>query len=158
MNWQLGPALICFLGALSLEVMPLPATLDPWRPPWLALAIVYWSLNRPAYYGLGVAWFSGLVLDVLKGALLGQHALALCVVAFATLKIHQRLRFFPVWQQSAVVGAMAGVYEFLMFWVDGITGSLFLGYMRVAPVLTAMIAWPLVAAAADFLTRRPAAD
>jgi rod shape-determining protein MreD len=147
------PVVLSLLAALSLEVAPLPGLTRAWAPPWLAMVIVYWSLSYPRRYGLGLAWAAGLVLDVLKGGLLGQHALALTVVAAITLRLHLRLRLFPIWQQAAAVGVLAGIHEFLIFWVDGIAGQAELSWQRATPPLVAALLWPVVTGLFDRFRR-----
>jgi rod shape-determining protein MreD len=150
---RLWPVALSLLAALSLEVAPLPGLTRAWAPPWLAIVIIYWSLSYPRRYGLGLAWAAGLVLDVLKGGLLGQHALALTVVAAVTLRMHLRLRLFPIWQQAAAVGVLAGIHEFIIFWVDGIAGQAELSWQRATPPLVAAVLWPLVTGLFDRFRR-----
>lgn len=145
-NW---PVFLSLLVALSLEVTPLPAQLEAWRPPWLALTAIYWALAYPRRYGLALAWFAGLVLDVLKGGVLGQHALAMTVATWLTLRFHLRFRVFPIWQQTVAVGAVVAAHQFLVFWVDGVTGGAELSWHRLTPTLAAIIAWPILVAVLD---------
>jgi rod shape-determining protein MreD len=145
------PVLLSLLVALSLEVAPLPADIAAWRPPWLALVAIYWVLAYPRRYGLALAWSAGLVLDVLKGGVLGQHALAMTAAVWITLHFHLRLRVFPPWQQAMAVTAMVLTHQFLVFWVDGVAGDAVLGWQRLTPVVAAAIAWPLLAAILDRL-------
>ena len=139
------PVMLSLLVALSLEVAPLPAELAAWRPPWLALVAIYWGLAYPRRYGLALGWFAGLVLDVLKGGVLGQNALALTVAMWITLHFHLRLRVFPAWQQAVAVTGIVLAHQFLAFWVDGVTGDASLGWQRLAPVAAAAAAWPILA-------------
>lgn len=135
-------ALLSLVLALSLEVTPLPGVVEPWRPPFLALAVIFWSMNQPGRYGVGIAWMLGLLLDVLQGAVLGQHALALTFTAYFTIKFCQRLRMYPISQQTIGVGILVGVHEFLMIWIEGMTGDLSGGLLRLAPVASAVLLWP----------------
>ncbi len=146
--------LLSLLVALSLEVTPLPADLAAWRPPWLALTMIYWALAYPRRYGLALAWFAGLVLDMLKGGVLGQHALAMTVAAWLTLHLHLRLRLFPIWQQTMAIGALVAAHQFLLFWVDGMTAGAELSWQRAAPTLAAMLVWPILVAVLDGLRGR----
>jgi rod shape-determining protein MreD len=143
------PVLVSLLVALSLEVTPMPGDFATWRPPWLALTAVYWALAYPRRYGLALAWTAGLVLDVLKGGVLGQHALAMTVATWLALRFHLRLRVFPIWQQTVAVGALMFVHQFLVFWVDGMTGEAELAWHRLAPTLAALVAWVLLVAVLD---------
>lgn len=143
------PVLLSLLVALSLEVTPLPAELAAWRPPLLALTAIYWALAYPRRYGLALAWFAGLVLDVLKGGVLGQHALAMSVATWLTLRFHLRIRVFPIWQQTVAVTAVIATHQFFVFWVDGVTGGAELSWQRVTPIIAAIIAWPVLVAVLD---------
>ncbi|MEJ2514091.1 MAG: rod shape-determining protein MreD [Gammaproteobacteria bacterium] len=147
------PVVLSMLVGLSLEVTPLPGGAAAWAPPWLALAVIYWSLAYPRRYGLGLAWSSGLVLDVLKGGLLGQHALALTVVALIAVRFHLRFRLFPIWQQAGMVGLVAAIHEFLIFWVDGLAGEAELSWQRLIPPVTAALLWPPATAVLDRFRR-----
>jgi len=145
---------ISFLVALSLEVMPMSDGLAPWRPPWVALTVIYWSMHRPGRIGVGVAWLLGLGLDVLQGAVLGQHALSLAVAAFLTIKLCQRLRVFPIWHQTVSVGILVAIYTFLNFWIDGMTGNQIGGFARLTPIVSALLVWPLISGLGDRLLAR----
>lgn len=148
------PVYLSLLVALSLEVTPLPADLGAWRPPWLALTAIYWALAYPRRYGLALAWFAGLVLDVLKGGVLGQHALAMTVATWLTLRFHLRLRVFPIWQQTVAVIAIVATHQFVVFWVDGVTGGAELSWQRTTPTIAAVIAWPILVAILDEVRMR----
>ncbi len=141
---RIWPAAVALLVALSLEVAPLPQGIDAWRPPWVAMTVIYWAMLQPGRYGVGTAWVIGLVLDVLKGTVLGQHALMLAVTAFLTIRFCQRLRVFPMWHKTIAVCAIVAVYTFLGFWIDGITGDLEGGVLRLAPIVSALLVWPPV--------------
>ena len=65
--------------------------------------MIYWSLSAPRIAGLMFAWLCGLAIDVLKGTMLGQHALAFLVVSFLTHKFQLRMRIFPLSQQTMTV-------------------------------------------------------
>ena len=145
------PVILALLVALSLEVAPLPHTADILRPPWMALSIIYWTMHQPGRYGVGVAWIVGLILDVLQGSVLGQHALMLAIVAYLTIMFRQRMRVFPIWQQTAAVCAITTVYVLLGLWIDGMTGDLEGGALRLAPIVSALALWPPLAWLADQL-------
>ena len=97
---------ISLLLALLLGLMPLPDTLQPFRPYWLALVLAYWLLEAPERVGPGVAFAVGLVADVAFGSLIGEQALRLVVLAFILDRFRARLRFFPLSQQAATIGVL----------------------------------------------------
>src|SRR5262245_46257872 len=90
-------------AGLVLAIVPLPAWLDPARPDLALLAMIYFILTSPRIAGLGYAWLSGLFLDVLRGMVLGQHALGFLVVGFMTHRLQLRMRMFPILHQAATV-------------------------------------------------------
>jgi rod shape-determining protein MreD len=89
-----------------LQLMPLPQALLPLKPWWLALILVYWTLEAPEHVSLGRAFVLGLVGDLLVGDLLGEQALRLCIFCFILMRFRARLRFFPMWQQALAVLAL----------------------------------------------------
>jgi rod shape-determining protein MreD len=141
-------------AGLVLAIVPLPAWLDVVRPDLALLAILYWILTSPRIAGLGYAWLAGLFLDVLRGMTLGQHALGFLVVAFLAHRLQLRMRMFPILHQAASVMLLLGVYHFVIFWTDGLTGHGYTGWNRWLPVLTGALLWPLIVAAGDSVTRR----
>jgi rod shape-determining protein MreD len=102
-GWVL-PASLCV--ALLLGLLPLPDTLQPLRPFWLALVLAYWVIEAPDSVGLGFAVIVGLIADLMFGTLLGEQALRLVIMAFILQRFRARLRFFPLWQQALAVFAL----------------------------------------------------
>lgn len=133
-----------FVVALMLTMLPLPDWAALYRPEWVAMVLIYWCLALPDRVGVGIGWSAGLLLDVVKGALLGQHALALALVAYLTLHLHQRVRVFPLWQQSLFVLLMVALNQLLVLWVKGIIGLQPGSWLYWLPSLTSMLLWPWV--------------
>ena len=138
------PIIISLVLALALTMMPLPASLDTFRPDWMTLVMIFWALSVPHSYGVGVAWIVGIVLDVAQGTLLGQHALALSVVAFVAVKFHLLVRMFPLIQLTATVFAMLALYQVLLFWINGVAGIEAPASSYWGPVITGTLFWPFV--------------
>jgi rod shape-determining protein MreD len=126
---------------LALSVVPLPAIVAAFRPDWVAVVLIYWSLAAPRRFSLLTALWMGLALDTLNGALLGQHALALLVVVYAAERFYLRVRMFPVSQLAITVLVLLALYEFILFWIDGIAGRTVPLIERWAPPLTGTLVW-----------------
>lgn len=133
-----------FVVAMMLTILPLPQWLVPFRPEWVALALIYWTMALPQRVGVLSGWGLGLLLDVLKGAVLGQHALALAVVAYLTYKVHQQVRVYPMWQQALSVMALLLLYQLLVLWVSGITGAKSQTWLSWLPALSSTLLWPWI--------------
>ena len=133
---------ITFIAAFILTSLPGPGWAEPFRPDWVALVLIYWCMATPHRVGVGTGWTVGLILDVLYGSLLGQHALAKTVVAFLTLKLHLQVRVFPLWQQALVVLLLLGINQLLVLWIKGITGTTQGGFGYWTPMFIGMLIWP----------------
>lgn len=138
------PVALSLIIALALTIVPLPGALDPLRPDWVALVMIYWALTLPRTYGIGTAWIAGLVVDVTQGTLLGQHALALTVIVYLTQRFHLLMRVFPLLQLTATVFALIALYRFLLFWVNGVVGVPAPAIVYWGPALTSALIWPVV--------------
>jgi rod shape-determining protein MreD len=143
-NSRRWPVILSLIIGLMLTLMPLPGVADAFRPDWLALLIIYWAMQLPRTWSVGSAWIIGIILDVSQGTLLGQHALALCVVAFATVRFHLLMRVFPLPQLTATVFAMLALYQFLLFWINGVAAIDAPALTYWGPVLSSTILWPVV--------------
>jgi rod shape-determining protein MreD len=136
--------LVTIIAALLLSIVPLPAAIAPFRPDWVALALLYWCLVEPERYSLFSAFFIGLVLDALTGSLLGQHSLALIVIVFLWQRLYLQIRTFPASQLAIVVIILLAIYEFILLWIDGLAQLQQPFVERWGPVLTGGILWLLV--------------
>ena len=130
--------------ALMLMVVPLPDGAEPFRPDWITLTLIYWAMMMPRTWSVGSAWIVGIVLDVAQGTILGQHALALSAVVFVTVKFHLLVRVFPMQQLTATVFSLLALYQFLLFWINGVAGVEAPPISYWAPVLSGTLLWPVV--------------
>lgn len=136
--------ILSLLLALVLSVLPLPQVVEAFRPDWVAIVLLYWSLIAPDRFGLITALVMGLVLDTLTGSLLGQHSLALLVIVYLSQRFHLRIRVFPASQLALTVVGLLALYEFVLFWIDGIAGRTVPLVERAGPVATGALLWFLV--------------
>lgn len=133
-----------FIVAYLLASIPGPAWLEPLRPDWVALVLLYWCLALPERVGIGIGWFSGLLLDVIYGSVLGQHALAKTLLAFLALKLHLRIRIFPVWQQALVVGLMLAMNHLIVIWVRGLADQPAAPGRLWFTIVVGVAVWPII--------------
>ncbi|MEJ2059282.1 MAG: rod shape-determining protein MreD [Acidihalobacter sp.] len=133
---------LSLVAAYMLTIIPLPTWAIAFRPDWAAMALIYWTMALPNRFGVGAGWITGLFMDVLTGTLLGQHAMAFAILAYVSIRLHQRIRVFPLWQQAITVGAMLAITRLLSLWVDGITGMAPGTWLYWAPLISSMLLWP----------------
>ena len=128
--------------AMMLVALPLPAWAEQLRPQWVVLVLIYWCMALPHRFGIGLSWLTGLFVDVLTGALLGQHALAYAVVAFIVIKLHQRVRVFPLWQQALLVFILVLLSLLLTLWIKGAIDQVPNSWTYWLPAITSTLIWP----------------
>lgn len=137
-----GLLLISLLAAVFLTLMPLPPAVEPARPYWLAMVLIYWNLEAGRLRLLGQAFALGLLIDVLTGTLLGQHALSLIVISYLTERFRSRIRFFPVWQQAAAIMALLVNDRIVQLWVIGLVDDAWPTWTWWLAPLVGMLLWP----------------
>jgi len=138
------PVIVSIIVALMLTLLPLPDSVAAFRPDFVVLILIYWAMMLPRTWSVGSAWVVGLLLDVAQGTILGQHALALCFVAFVTVRFHLLMRVFPMSQLTATVFALLALYQFLLFWINGVADVSAPAVSYWGPVITGTIIWPAV--------------
>ena len=138
------PVLIAIVIALMLLMVPLPDWAAPFRPDWVTLALIYWAIALPRTWSVGSAWIVGIIVDVAQGTLLGQHAAALCVTIYVTVRLHLLMRVFPIVQLTATVFSLLALYQFILFWINGVAGVSAPSIDYWAPVISGTVIWPIV--------------
>lgn len=139
-----GVIIMSFVVAMILTIIPLPDWIALIRPEWVALVLIYWCMALPNRIGVLSGWGLGLLLDALKGAIIGQHALALAIIAFLTIKVHQQIRVFPMWQQALSIMGLLVLYQMLVMWISGIVGDRGHTWQYWLPALSSTILWPWI--------------
>ncbi|MDT8320277.1 MAG: rod shape-determining protein MreD, partial [Xanthomonadales bacterium] len=115
--------LLTLFIAVLLTLLPLPPALNMLRPYWVALVLIYWSLETQGLISLGMGFAVGLLLDLLTGSLLGMHALGLVIIIYLASRFRARLRFYPPWQQSLSVLALLINDRIIMLWIRLLVGE-----------------------------------
>ena len=136
--------LLSFAGAMLLTIIPLSDSLRTLRPDWVGLTLIFWCLVLPYRVSVTSGFITGLLLDVLTGTLLGQHALSLSIIAYVCVRLHQRIRIYPMWQQSLTVLVLLILHQLLTLWVDSTIGRPSLPPSYWLPSLIGAALWPLV--------------
>ncbi len=135
---------LTLLVGFILAITPLPEWAQIYRPQWVALILIYWCMALPERIGVGVGFTVGLLLDVLSGTLLGQHALGLSVVAYLALKLHLRVRVMPLRQQVFTVFILLLVERLLALWATGAAGYPTPSLWYWMTPLVSMLLWPWI--------------
>jgi rod shape-determining protein MreD len=129
----------------------------PFRPDFVALVVLYWCVHQPRIVGFIVAFSMGLLMDVAEGTLLGQHALAYCLLAFAGIALHRRVQGFRLTAQIAHVIPLLLVTDLIVVGTRLLGGASFPGYSYFLGSVIAGLLWPVVSVLLK-LPQRPRAD
>ena len=136
--------LLSLLIAFLLTMIKFPSWAAWFCPAFVPLLVIYWTIALPHQVSLGTAWFLGILMDVVNGTLLGEHALALVLISYLSLKVYRQFRMFPIWQQAGSVAILIGLYQFILFWIQGLIGQLVDIRLFWLPILTSSLLWPLL--------------
>jgi rod shape-determining protein MreD len=75
-------------------------------------------------------------------------------VAFLVLSLQQRLRMFPLWQQSMVLLVVLGIAQLVQLWLNTLTGNRPPTLLFLIPVPVSALLWPWLFVALQWLRRR----
>ncbi|RUO66110.1 rod shape-determining protein MreD [Pseudidiomarina planktonica] len=137
-----GTLLVTYLLALVLMVMPMPAALDPFRPDWLALVLLYWMIALPHRVSMGTALVLGVVSDILLGSTFGIHATGLIVMGYFASRHFQKIRNFSLSQQALIVAILILLKRTIVFQVEHFLNDAQFMASYMLPVITSAIIWP----------------
>ena len=136
--WFIGVSLV---AALAVHLLPLGSHAA--MPDLVALVLVFWVVQQPRRVGVLLGFVLGLLMDVVEGSLLGQHALAYTLMVFAAGAMHRRLSWFSLPEQVLQVLPVFAVGTAVMVAARALAGDSFPGaWIAAAPVLQALL-WPL---------------
>lgn len=136
--------LLSFATAMLLAIVPLPDALRALRPDWVTLTLIFWCLVLPYRVSVGSGFVAGLLLDTLNGTLLGQHALSLSLIAYLCVRLHQRIRVYPMWQQALTVMLFLTLHQLLTLWIDSVIGRPMPSLAYWLPSLIGALLWPVI--------------
>ncbi len=131
---------ITLLFAILLMLVPLPDTLRYARPEWVVMTLIYWAMALPQRVSIGVAWLTGLVMDVVTGGILGIHAFAYALVIYLVGRLHLQIRQYPLWQQAFIILSLV----FLVHFIVMLSAPINFSWNHWLTVLSSTLVWPIV--------------
>ena len=139
-----NPLFIVITLLLALVINMLPLGRIVWLPDWLIVLLAFWSLNQPQRVGMGLAFMLGLIMDVDRGALLGQHALAYTLLVYVTGWMSRRLLWFSSPVQALHLLPLFVAAHGLQVLLRVAAGGIFPGpWFLLAPVIETLL-WPVI--------------
>lgn len=148
---------VSLLVALLLNLLPWSGWWLAIRPDFVALVLLFWCIEEPRKIGFTSAWLFGLMMDVADASLLGQHALAYSILAYAGIVLHRRVQRFSVTPQVLHVIPLLLLNDVIVLAVRLLAGSDFPGYAYFAGSVIGAALWPALAVVLK-LPQRPKTD
>jgi len=134
--------IVTFIIAMIMMLLPLPDFLVWWRPNWLLMVLIYWTMALPHRVGILTGWSVGLMTDVALGSVLGVHGLTMAVIAYLIILLTNRLRLFPLWKQSAIIALMVGLDLVMNLWIQNFISMRAHESMYWLPIISSAFFWP----------------
>ena len=150
-----NPLFIAFSLLVALVIEMVPIGRHGGLPDLLSVVLVFWVVHQPRRVGVGVSFLMGLLMDVNDGALLGQHALAYTLLAYAAIALHRRLLWFGLAGQALQILPIFVAAHLVSLAVRLIAGDMFPGWLVMAAPLAEAVLWPVVTLVLLAPQRRP---
>lgn len=125
--------------ALFLNLVPLGRF--PGMPDWVALALAFWCIHQPMKVSMGAAFILGLLMDVADASLMGQHAFAYVLLAFAAGSLARRILWFHLFLQALQVFPLLLGAQVVMLLIRLAAGDEFPGLPWFLGSVTAALLW-----------------
>lgn len=134
-----GYIYLSLLAALALDLSPFGHL--PGMPDWFAMTLAFWCVHQPLKVGMGAGFLFGLMMDVANASVMGQHALAYVLLAFAAGGLSRRILWFPLGKQALHVLPLLLGAQLVMLLLRMATGAEFPGLLYFLSSLTATLLW-----------------
>ena len=102
-----------------------------------------WSVRAPLVVSTGTAFVLGLLMDVVDGSLMGQHALAYVLISYTGRILSGRILWLPLKQQVMHIVPILFIGTLIEVLVRWFAGDEFPGYLYlVQPLVTGLLWMP----------------
>ncbi len=135
---------IIFIIAFILEIMPWPIEMQGFRPAWINLLLVYWTLALPQKINVGSAFVTGIVWDLILGSVLGVHALVLSITIYFVAKYHLILRNMSLWFQSILIMGYVAIIRIMIFCVEFLLHNAEFNSQELLGAVISGLLWPWI--------------
>ena len=127
------------LIALLLNLVPFGRL--PGIPDWVALTLTFWCIHQPLKVGMAAGFGLGLLMDVADASVMGQHALAYVLLAYAAGGLSRRILWFPLSRQALHVLPLLLATQLVMMLSRMLGGAEFPGVLWFLSSFSATLLW-----------------
>ena len=110
-------------------------------PDFVALVLAFWCVREPLRVGMGWAFILGIIVDVAHGAVMGQHALAYVLLAYASVMMSRRLLWFSAGAQALHMVPLFLMAQLVMLLIRLLVGGRFPGWDYFFSTFTTAALW-----------------
>ena len=146
MNKRLNNLIFVWLIMLlttMMTIMPLPDFFNGIRIEWVAMAVIFFSIMNVSLMGLIAASITGLLLDLLQGGLLGEHALIFSVISYLSYRFRFQIRVYPDWQIMIATLFLLSFGNLISLWIRGFSGRILFVTEEWISIFIAALIWPV---------------
>lgn len=129
---------------LILEIVHLPAAIAVYRPDFIGLLLIFFAISDPLRINVGIAWISGILLDLLTGAPLSINGLAIAAQVYLVVSYFRHFAQFAVWQQMAIIGILHLLIYGVMVWFENLIGQTGSISTYVYQTAATTVFWPIM--------------
>lgn len=135
---------ISIIIASVLMIYPLSYPIAAWRPLFMLLIMLYWSLCQPNWCGIWFAFSMGLYTDLLLDAPLGMNALSYVLIVFI-IQYFTREKRILTFSNLWIITIFALVAHLLFILFAQVMGSIHFSITRHwQPLLSSVLFWPVI--------------
>ncbi|MFA9440855.1 rod shape-determining protein MreD [Uliginosibacterium sp. sgz301328] len=110
-------------------------------PDFVALVLAFWCVREPLRVGMGTGFLLGMVVDVAHGSVMGQHAMAYVLLAYAAGESSRRLLWFGPSAQALHMTPLFLMTQVVMLLIRLMAGGRFPGWEYFFSTFTTAALW-----------------
>lgn len=142
-QWRFYQAL-SLMAAATLTAWPLPESLAPWQPQWIAMVMISWIIIQAGKAGFGMVWVGGLMSDLITGSWISVHIVSYSIIAYLCTRFHRTLQLSSTLQTSIPVGLLLALHLGYLHLLSIFLSNVNPGLPFWASLPTSIVIWPVL--------------
>lgn len=130
--------------AMILHIVRLPAVISPYRPDFIILVLLFFSMSDKLNAKIEISWFCGVILDLLTGAPLGISAFILSAQVYLLNNNLFDFKGYALWQQTILIAIINLVVSFIAYWIYHLIGQSYYEASFIIPAVSTALFWPVI--------------
>lgn len=136
---NMGFVCLSLIAALILNFIPIGRFYA--APDFVALLLAFWCVREPHRIGMGTGFILGILVDVAHGSVMGQHAVAYVLLAWAAIVNSRRLLWFSPSAQALHMAPLFLMTQMIMLILRLLAGARFPGWEYFFSCFTTAALW-----------------